>query len=135
MPEMNRVKIKYKESFRFYLVEDYQIKIDGLPEETVPETYKMVLAKGNLMILRGYMWDGFTKNKKLMRGFLVHTALCQLIRLGYLPYSWRLRANAVLFDILTADGVPKIVAWCFKRLLDVLGRISSKGGKRVRVAP
>ena len=128
-------KIKYKEGFRFYLADDFFILIEGLPDVAVLETYKMSLSNGSLRISRGYMWDGPWKNKKMIRGFLVHEALYQLIRLGYLDYSWRLKANAVLCKILVADGVFRGFAFLIKKFFDVFGSVASKSGRKIQIAP
>ena len=132
---MTSQSIRYKEGFRFYLAEDFQIHVEGLPEVSVSEVYKMALSAGNLRISRGYMWDGFWRNKKFIRGFLVHEAMCHLIRLGYLSYDWKARANSVLYELLVEDGIPQCFALGIKKFLDIFGRISSNGGRKVMTAP
>lgn len=128
-------KIKYKEGFRFYLADDFFIPIEGLPDVSILETYKISISNGVLKVSRGYMWDGLWKNKKMIRGFLVHEVLLRLIRLGYLDYSWRTKANTILYELLVEDGVFKPVAWLIQRFFDLFGSVSSNGGRKVQTAP
>lgn len=128
-------KIKYKHGFKFYLAEDFSLRIDGLPDANVLPLYKMSMANGTLTISKGYMWDKGFRDKRFVRATLVQEALYQLIRLGYLPYEWRSKSNAIYFGLLVEDGVPKPIAWMMKKWVDVFGNVAANKTRKVLVAP
>lgn len=67
------------------------------------------------MIRYGYAWDGPSgptiDARNLMRGSLIHDALYQLIREGYLPQEYRNAADLLLKRLCIEDGMNKIKAW------------------------
>jgi hypothetical protein len=83
---------------------DYDINVDF-----------MTLSAGVLILKKGYAWDGASgpafDTKTIMRGSLVHDALCQLIWLGELPESRQIDADKELRKICLEDGMSKLRAW------------------------
>jgi len=131
-----KAQVKYKHGFRFYLAEDFSLKIDDLPDENVLPLYKIAMSKGMLTISKGYMWDRGFRGKEFIRGTLVHEALYQLIRLGYLPYEWRKKSNEIYYSLLVDDGAPKLFAWLLKKCADLFGNVASNGkSRKVLFAP
>ena len=128
-------KIKYKHGFKFYLAEDFALRIDDLPDANVLAMYKLQMAKGTLTICKGYMWDKGIQDKRFIRAQLVQEAMYQLIRLGYLPYEWRSKINAIYYGLMVEDGVPKLVAWLMKKWADVFGNVASNKSRKVLFAP
>lgn len=65
-------------------------------------------AAGLLTIVEGYFWDGASgpamDSKSIMRASLVHDALYQLIREGYVHSMYRPAADILLAVILFDDG-------------------------------
>lgn len=104
-------KYQIEESAVFWLQGDYS----NIPEGV--ETDWLTLPRaGDLIIRKGYAWDGPSRpaidTKTFMRGSLIHDALYQLIRLGYLDKAtWKPRADAELRRICREDGMGWFRAW------------------------
>lgn len=128
-------KIKYKHGFKFYLAEDFSLRIDDLPDANVLGMYKLQMAHQTLTICKGYMWDKGFRDKRFIRAQLVQEAMYQLIRLGYLPYEWRSKINTIYYGLMVEDGVPKPVAWMLKKWADVFGNVASNKSRKVLFAP
>ena len=134
--------IKYKKGYKYHLAEDYIIAVP-LPysDHDVNETYLELTGTGVLTIRRGYAWDGPSgptiDTRNAMRGSLVHDALYQLIRLGYLPYRYRSKADNIFFDILREDGMSKPRAALWRLMLKWFGGPNARpsGEKTVMMAP
>lgn len=129
-------KIKYKHGFKFYLAEDFSLRIDDLPDANVLGMYKIQMSHQTLTICKGYMWDKGFKDKCFIRAQLVQEAMYQLIRLGYLPYEWRKKSNEIYYSLMVEDGVPKPFAWMLKKWADLFGNVASNGkARKVLFAP
>jgi len=76
--------------------------------------YIQMTAAGELRIRAGYCWDGASgptiDTKNTMLGSLIHDALYQLIREGWLDFSHRKAADVLLRDIMISKGMTKIRA-------------------------
>ena len=70
---------------------------------------------GDLVIKKGYSWDGPSgptiDTKTFMRGSLIHDALYQLMREGFIAQHQRQRADEILREICRADGMSRVRAW------------------------
>ena len=108
-------KIKYKSGYKYQLAESYIIRVGIQIPDIIISYYLSVSTKGNLMIKKGYCWDGpsgpTVDTKNFMRGSLVHDALYQLMREGLLDQKWREQADKELKRICIEDGMSKIRAW------------------------
>lgn len=108
--------IKYLAGYRYQLVEPYEITLPldvHLPINT--QFIKLDLL-GNLTIEAGYAWDGPSgptiDTKNFMRGSLVHDALYQLMRDGYLNvYANKELADKILQTLCLEDGMSMLRAW------------------------
>lgn len=109
--------IKYKSGYKYQLAEDYRIETCIFPNETIISDYFCLTTYGDLTINKGYAWDGPSgptiDTKNFMRGALVHDALYQLMREGFLEPSEENRKHAddLLKEICLEDGMSKIRAW------------------------
>ena len=107
--------IKYKSGYKYQLAESYIIRVGIQIPDIIISYYLSVSTKGNLMIKKGYCWDGpsgpTVDTKNFMRGSLVHDALYQLMREGLLDQKWREQADKELKRICIEDGMSKIRAW------------------------
>lgn len=108
--------IHYHSGYKYQLAVEYNIELKGLnPPSLFVHDYFSITRTGYLHIRKGYAWDGPSgptiDTKNFMRGSLVHDVLYQLIGLGALPYSDRLRADEILREICLEDGMSRIRAW------------------------
>jgi len=109
--------IKYKQGYKYQLAENYTIATDIFPPELITDDGFITLQPdGTLTIHKGYAWDGPSgptiDGPSFMRGSLVHDALYQLMRGGYLdPEKYRELADLLLFELCVEDGMPKVAAW------------------------
>lgn len=117
-------KIYYKSGYKYQLDADYWLQVDILigPEFERGNYYVNLrpITKGGCMlrVRAGYAWDGPSgptiDTKTFMRGSLVHDALYQLIREGYLDPSYRKYADNLLKEICREDGMSWLRAqWVY----------------------
>ena len=114
-------KIYYCEGYKYQLRKDYSFKTDVIPEKFIYSNYIRLDIDGMLYIVSGYAWDGATDpaidSKDNMRGSLVHDALSQLARNGYLNgVKYKKAIDDEYFKILVEDGM-----WAFRRGLHTIG--------------
>lgn len=134
--------IKYKAGYKYQLAEDYIIALP-LPysEYDIDEAYLALSGTGVLRIRKGYAWDGPSgptiDTRNALRGSLVHDALYQLIRLGYLPHKFRALADDIFFDILREDGMSRPRAALWRLMLKWFGapNVRPSREKTVMMAP
>lgn len=134
--------IRYTGGYKYQLEQDYSVAIPiPYSDHSIDTNYISLSGTGVLMIRRGYAWDGPSgpsiDTRNAMRGSLVHDALYQLIRLGYLPYSYRERADDILYDILREDGMSVIRAWTWRKTLGWFGGKNARPSreKEIMMAP
>lgn len=96
---------------------------------------------GNLFIKSGYAWDGPSgptfDTKNFIRASLVHDALYQLMREGYIPESYREHADRLLQRMCIEDGMTAIRAWWVYKAVRFGGEKSAAfgSGKTIQYAP
>lgn len=79
--------MKYKSGYKYVLTETYACKI-SLTGYLAYTEFIILNSNGNLLIKKGYAYDGatfFPDLEIVKRPSLIHDALCQLIRIGKLP--------------------------------------------------
>lgn len=108
--------ILYKSGYKYKLEKQYKVKIDLIPPTPVDIDWVKLDVEGNLSIVKNYCWDGPSgptiDTKTFMRGSLVHDALYQLMREGYLDHNvYREKADQILRSICIEDGMSSIRAW------------------------
>lgn len=108
--------ISYRGGYRFQLDHDYQVNIPITPDNPQPLDYIDLDADGNLLIRKGYAWDGPSapgmKIPSFMRASLVHDALYQLMRNSVLDNNHhRIEADRLMRRMCIADGMNRAVAW------------------------
>ena len=109
--------------YKYRLKEDFFIYLPELLNHSIQTSYISVKPNGHMMITEEYAWDGASgptlDTKTSMRGSLTHDALTQLIRMGYLPKSFRSKADGILRRICLEDGMCTARAntweWCVNR--------------------
>lgn len=115
---MNLPVIKYRDGYKYQLAEDYGIQTPIKPGLPIAAEYITLTTDGILMIRDGYAWDGASgptfDSASSMRASLVHDALYQLIREGFLPIVAREDADNLLYKLCVEDGMGRIRAWIWK---------------------
>jgi hypothetical protein len=106
--------IRYRDGYKYQLVESDQMAIPVHPEQDIVTEWLLLNNEGFLSIMRGYAWDGpsgpMPDFPNAMRGSLVHDALYQLIRLGFLGTQYRDTADKLLRTLCIEDGMTHPLA-------------------------
>lgn len=107
-------------AWKYQLLEDYWVSIPLFPELPVEARFIYLNLAGRLTILKGYCWDGTSgptiDTKTNMRASLIHDALYQGMREGWLPQDMREEADQVFRDICLEDGM-----WPIRAAIDFKG--------------
>jgi hypothetical protein len=132
-------KIKYVEvTYKYKLYETYLVFVDinGLCIDT---PFIKLTADGRLIIMKGYAWDGPSgptyDSKNTLRTSLVHDALYQLIREGFLPLRYRKHADRLLKDFGIEDGMSSIRARIWEFAVNNFAAGTIKSDIKVLSAP
>ena len=110
--------MKYTKGYKYRLEETEFIETPIKGYEIVSD-YVALNSVGTLEIRKAYCWDGASgptiDTKSAMRGSLVHDALYQIIRKGFLPFEMRGVADQMFYDICIIDGMWRLRAalWLF----------------------
>ena len=112
--------IAYNGGYEYQLKERCSLFIDIKPDAFINTEYITLDTGGNLTISEGYAWDGPSgptiDSLTFMRGSLVHDALYQLMRDGYLDHNvYREAADRILQKICKEDGMWSLRAWLVYR--------------------
>lgn len=120
----NKLPTKYK----YQLQQDYVVKTSIKPGKrivTSPIPFIILEIDGTLIIKSGYCWDGPSgptiDGTDFMRGSLVHDALYQLMRDGYIKKSNRKKSDKILKNICIEDGMSKRYASIIYRAVRIGG--------------
>lgn len=108
--------ISYKSGYKYQLKTDYFDVIRVIPSQPIRTEYITLSLDGTIKLFKGYAWDGPSgpsiDTLNSMRGSLVHDALYQLIRDGYLAKGqYRSIADKLLKKICRQDGMSALRAW------------------------
>lgn len=134
-------QIKYTEGYKYQLSEDCLVWIDIRPERACLSNYISLATDGLLIIFRGYAWDGASgpaiDTKNFRRGSLIHDALYQLLREGFLPESAREQADKELRKVCLEDGMSRLRAWWVYHAVRRFGSPAAdpKNKRKVLTAP
>jgi hypothetical protein len=118
-------RIAFRDGYKYQLVEPYTLALDLYPARAIDTPYVALGLDGTLTIRAGYAWDGPSgptiDTPSFQRGALVHDALYQLIREGYLPPPCRAHADRLLRSLCREDGMSAIRAWWVYRAVRRFG--------------
>lgn len=108
--------IKFRDGYKYQLAETYSVNVGIYPSRIINTDFLNLDLDGILTMKKGYAWDGPSgpaiDTKTFMRASLVHDALYQLMRLGYLSTkAYRGKADEVLRQICKEDGMWKPRQW------------------------
>ena len=124
--------IVYREGYKYILEDDFQVQLRHVrPKANVITPMIELTADGLLTIRRGYAWDGASgptfDTTSSMRASLVHDALYQLIREGFLLFEQdRPLADRELEWIGREDGMWAARAGTWLRILGRFGGSSAR---------
>jgi hypothetical protein len=134
--------LRFKGFYKYQLVEDFVIKVPFTVARDIHTQYISLTRDGYLRIKNGYAWDGASgpviDTRSNMRGSLVHDALYQLMRQGYLDREvYREVADGLFRDLCIEDGVSKFRAWIWYWGVFNFGEVnaSPRSKKLIMVAP
>ena len=126
--------IHYKKGYKYQLVEDYTQRIEELTQDF--STDYIAIANRVLVVKKGYAWDGPSgptiDTKSFMRGSLIHDAMYQLLREGYLPASMRKIADKILARSCIEDGMPAVFAYIVYFAVRLFARYAADPSARKR---
>lgn len=132
-------QIAYVDNKKYQLVHDHVVKIGIIPEEKIVKDLIELDTDGILTIKKFYAWDGpsgpAVDTKTLMRASLVHDALYELIRDGFLSEDFRRAADDELERIALKDGVKGTRAEIIHWAVDNFGEAAVKNPVTVHIAP
>lgn len=115
-PECHASQICYRSGYKFQLVQEYTVEIPVTPDADVRTDYIHLDLDGQLVVKKGYAWDGPSgptiDTRNFMRGSLVHDALYQLMRQEEISKArWRNEVDRILRTMCREDGMNAIRAW------------------------
>lgn len=129
--------MQYREGYKYQVAEDWECNLD-IPQGDIPtrvveiETDFLWLGVFNkLIVKKGYAWDGpsgpVIRTEAIMVSSLVHDALYQLIRDGYLnKNTHRLAADNILYNICVQYGMSKLRAGIMYYTVRVFGNPAAR---------
>lgn len=101
--------IAYRKGYKYQLNEPYIVLLPELLARVDVDTQYISWDGYTLVIKKGYAWDGPSgptiDTRDFMRGSLVHDALYQLMREGYLGSDCRKSADKILKRMCLEDGM------------------------------
>ncbi len=113
--------ILYRSGYKYQLANGYRNKISVWPEVNINTEFIDLDIDGNLLVRRGYAWDGpsgpVKDTKKNIRASLEHDALYQLMRQEELDLEFYREAADKQF--IATCKIDKV--WRLKRWLDYRG--------------
>ena len=131
--------IRYRSGYKYQLAESYSTAIGIRPAENIITGFVLLNTDGLLVIKQGYAWDGASgptiDTKSSMRGSLVHDALYQLIRLGFLPAGVRIACDKEAHKIWIEDRMIKSRADVWQWFLNRFAGYATEEKDVVLVAP
>jgi len=127
--------MKYKKGYKYKLVETTQYVFQERIKIKHTITPFITISGTIIEIKSGYAWDGpsgpTSDTKSFMRGSLIHDALYQLIREGYLNISYRDWADRELRAICLEYGMNPIRAFWVYWAVRLFGKPAATIRKRV----
>ena len=134
--------IKYRSNYKYQLANKYELDTSIIPPQKIESDFVDLSSSGKLIVKKGYAWDGpsgpVIDTRQNLRASLVHDALYQLMRRGFLKARRYRKVSDKLFrDICKEDGVSSVSANLYYKALRRFGKpaVSPEHKKVVRRAP
>ena len=136
-------QIRYRAGYKYHLKADYRVQLRFIrPTHDIESEFITLTHDGWLTIWHGYAWDGPSgptiDTKSGMRGSLVHDALYQLMRDGWLSRDeFRQKADREFYVILLEDkmNLARATAWFAGVRLGAEGSAKASGERPLLIAP
>ncbi len=139
---MAKKQISYRSGYKYQLAKAYVQQINIRPPADIDPDFIKLTKGGKLTVKKGYAWDGpsgpVADTKEHMRASLVHDALYQLMRNGYLNTEGHRKKADKLFAVMCEeDGVWSPIAAAYYRALQRFGKPHAKpeSKKKIQKAP
>lgn len=138
---VNLKYIAYAKGYKYQLHEYSSTHLKYNPHVEIETDYISLNKHGYLFIRKGYAWDGPSgptyDSKNSMRASLVHDALYQLMRMGFLPSTARVEADKELYHICREDGMSYFRAkvWYIGVRTGAASAAKPKNKKKILIAP
>lgn len=110
--------------YDYRTLKDHMCDSGIIPPYPIIHPFFSLDVKGNLIIFKGYEWDGATRaidTRDFMRASLFHDCLYQMLRMQYLPGSYRKKADQLLYRLLGEDGMSGFRRWYVYYAVRLLG--------------
>jgi hypothetical protein len=99
----------------YQLLSEYSFELEKEIRDSKGRNEFVIVEGGWVRIRDGYAWDGPTgpviHTTSWVRASLVHDVFYQMMRAGWVPYSYRKRADDLMFYLAKADKMPWWRAW------------------------
>ncbi len=130
--------IRYRDDYKYQLASAYGIKIEIRPKADITTDFIDLDTQGNLIVKKGYAWDGpsgpVKDTPKNLRASLVHDALYQLMRHDELKSrTHRKAADEEFKRICKEDGVLSRRASIWYKGLRVFGKPAASPGNKKKI--
>jgi len=131
--------IRFRSDYKYQLASDYKIKTPITPAQAITSEFIDLDAEGNLLVKKGYAWDGpsgpVEDTKKNLRASLVHDALYQLMRNELLvSRTHRKAADEEFRRICKMDGVSARRASTYYKALRKFGKTAASPKKKKKIS-
>jgi hypothetical protein len=127
------------EYYKYRLAQPYRLNIRLFPDSEIISPYIRVSEFGELVIGRGYTWDGPSgptiDTPSFMRGALVHDALYQLMRERRIGQGWRAYADKLLRDLCIEDGMGAVRAEYVYAAVRTFGTFAARPTVPIGIVP
>ena len=132
--------IKYRDGYKYVLLEAEPFQLKLRPPKPIITDYAALDMNGLLVVYPKYAWDGCSgatwDDNTNMQGCLVHDVLCQFIREGLLPESYRDAVNEELHRICIEDGMWGFRADYYRWGVNTrIGRNCARHTQEIKFAP
>ena len=141
--------IRYRDGYDGQLVDDveFQLPKNLWPKKDIETEFLDLHRNGKLKIRAAYAWDfasvPFTHwisnkmaGRKSKTPSLVHDALCQLHRQGYLPHDEsRLHTDTFFHQLLLERKFWRVRAWAWLKAVRLGAKTHKQETKKVHLAP
>ena len=110
--------IRYRDGYKYQLAESYECDVGVYPKEDVESEFIRLSHLGELLIKKGYSWNGadvVIDTKSVKRASLIHDSLYQLMRQGLIRQSYWTVADLEFKRVCLEDGMMGVRAWYMHR--------------------
>jgi len=128
--------LRYKKGYKYQLADTILCATEILGYD-INIGFIMLKPDGTLILVKGFAWDGASgpaiDTDTFIKGSAAHDALYELMRLGYLPVSFRAYADRLLKEICLESGMWKTRAnWVFWAVKNFAARqVESKSRRKI----